>query len=382
MSEADAVLADWRERIRAAAACGQRLRLVGGGSKDFLGGPLVGEPLVTRAYAGVTDYAPTELVISARAGTPLAEVEALLAETGQMLPFEPPHFGPDATLGGAVACGLAGPARPSAGGVRDVVLGVRILDGRAQDLRFGGQVMKNVAGFDVSRLMVGSMGTLALILEVSMKVLPRPECESTLVFELDQGTALARCVELGRKAMPISATAWIPDVAGTAPVGHLYLRLAGRETTVAATERALGGETLAHAAQAGFWQDLREQTLPWFLGKEGEQGEADSVSTNAQRERALYRILVPTATPALALPGNVLNEWGGCQRWLRADAPVDEVRQAVRAHRGQVSRFRGGERTAAVFEPLPAPLRALHARLRAVFDPSGVFDAERTGWYR
>lgn len=377
MSEADAVLTDWRERIRAAAACGQRLRLVGGGSKDFLGRPPAGEPLVTRAYAGVTDYAPSELVISARCGTPLAEVEALLAEAGQMLPFEPPHFGPDATLGGAVACGLAGPARPSAGGVRDVVLGVRILDGRAQDLRFGGQVMKNVAGFDVSRLMVGSMGTLALILEVSMKVLPRPECESTLVFELDQDAALARCVELGRKAMPISATAWVPDVAGTAPVGRLYLRLSGRETTVVATARALGGETLAHAAQAGFWQGLREQTLPWFAGDK-----AGSVSADAQQESALYRILVPAATPVLALPGEVLNEWGGCQRWLRADAPVEEVRRAVRTHRGQVSRFRGGERTAAVFEPLPAPLRALHARLRAVFDPSGVFDAERTGWYR
>ena len=377
MSEADAVLTDWRERIRAAAACGQRLRLVGGGSKDFLGRPPAGGPLVTRAYAGVTDYAPSELVISARCGTPLAEVEALLAEAGQMLPFEPPHFGPDATLGGAVACGLAGPARPSAGGVRDAVLGVRILDGRAQDLRFGGQVMKNVAGFDVSRLMVGSMGTLALILEVSMKVLPRPECESTLVFELDQDAALARCVELGRKAIPISATAWVPDIAGTAPVGRLYLRLSGRETTVVATARALGGETLAHAAQAGFWQGLREQTLPWFAGDK-----AGSVSADAQQESALYRILVPAATPVLALPGEVLNEWGGCQRWLRADAPVEEVRQAVRTHRGQVSRFRGGERTAAVFEPLPAPLRALHARLRAVFDPSGVFDAERTGWYR
>lgn len=377
MSEADAVLTDWRERIRAAAACGQRLRLVGGGSKDFLGRPPAGEPLVTRAYAGVTDYAPSELVISARCGTPLAEVEALLAEAGQMLPFEPPHFGPDATLGGAVACGLAGPARPSAGGVRDVVLGVRILDGRAQDLRFGGQVMKNVAGFDVSRLMVGSMGTLALILEVSMKVLPRPECESTLVFELDQEAALARCVELGQKAMPISATAWVPDVAGTAPVGRLYLRLSGRETTVVATARALGGETLAHAAQAGFWQGLREQTLPWFAGDK-----AGSVSADAQQQSALYRILVPAATPVLALPGEVLNEWGGCQRWLRADAPVEEVRRAVRTHRGQVSRFRSGERTAAVFEPLPAPLRALHARLRAVFDPSGVFDAERTGWYR
>lgn len=371
------VLADWRERIRAAAARGQRLRLVGGGSKDFLGRPPAGEPMVTRAYAGVTDYAPSELVISARCGTPLGEVEALLAESGQMLPFEPPHFGPAATLGGAVACGLVGPARASAGGVRDVVLGVRILDGRAQDLRFGGQVMKNVAGFDVSRLMVGSMGTLALILDVSLKVLPRPECESTRVFELAQDAALARCVELGRKALPISATAWVPEAAGTAPLGRLYLRLAGREATVAATARALGGENLAHAAQAGFWQGLREQTLPWFAGDKADSGRA-----NEQRERALYRILVPVATPVLALPGEVLDEWGGCQRWLRADVPVDEVRQAVRAYRGQVSLFRGGERSAAVFEPLPAPLRALHERLRAVFDPSGVFDAERTGWYR
>ena len=245
----DIVIEQWAGRVRAAAADGMPLRLRGGGSKDFYGQPPHGEILDTRAYSGIVAYEPTELVVTVRCGTPLAELEAVLAEKGQSLPFEPPHFGRDATLGGCVAAGLSGPRRAQAGALRDFVLGVKILDGHADVLNFGGQVMKNVAGYDVPRLMAGSLGTLGLILEVSLKVLPFAVAERTLCFELPQEQALMLLNRWGGQPLPISASAWVDNLLG--------VRLSGAAAAVDAATHKLGGQLLAEDESAAFWLGLR-----------------------------------------------------------------------------------------------------------------------------
>jgi glutathione S-transferase len=237
------IVSAWRDRIRAASATHAPLRLVGGGTKDFYGQELVGERFDTAAHRGIVDYDPTELVITARCGTSLIEIEQALAGERQMLAFEPPHFGTNATLGGCVAAGLSGPRRPYAGAVRDVVLGVRILDGRGDDLSFGGRVMKNVAGFDVSRLITGSLGTLGVILEVSIKCLPRPKTELTITLEMAADEALRRFNEWGGMPLPLSATCWHG--------GRAAVRLSGAESAVASAVRRIGGEALPDAAHSG-----------------------------------------------------------------------------------------------------------------------------------
>ena len=344
------LVAEWSERIRAAAAAGEPLVLRGGGSKDFYGAAGAGTVLDTRAHRGIVDYEPTELVVTARAGTPLAELEATLAAQGQMLAFEPPHFGPDATLGGAVACGLSGPRRASAGSVRDFVLGVRILDGRGDELAFGGKVMKNVAGYDVSRVMAGAMGTLGLLLDVSLKVLPMPARETSLRFELDPAQAIGRMNAWAARPHGISAT-W--HEART-----LTLRLSGSEQGVAEAARRLGGEPVAHAGQ--FWNDVREQR--W-----------DSQPAAA----ALWRIAVKSTTPPLPLSGPQAIEWNGALRWLRTDADSALVRELARRAGGHATCFRGASETAPTFQPLAEPLMRLHARLKSAFDPARVLNRGR-----
>ncbi|MDA0190187.1 MAG: glycolate oxidase subunit GlcE, partial [Proteobacteria bacterium] len=291
-----ALLDQWAARVRAAAADRTPLRLRGGGSKDFHGEmPADGMAVLdTRAHAGIVAYEPTELVVTARCGTPLAELEAVLAERGQMLPFEPPHFGPGATVGGCVAAGLSGPRRAQAGALRDFVLGARLLDGRGELLAFGGQVMKNVAGYDVPRLLAGSLGTLGLIVEVSLKVLPFAVATRTLRFDMPQAQALATLNAWGGQPLPVSASAWSDGV--------LHVRLEGAAAAVDAATRKLGGEALAGPAAAAFWQSLREQTHPFFGG--------DAAT-------ALWRLSLPSVAPPLDLPGAPLIEWGGAQRWLR-----------------------------------------------------------------
>ena len=338
------------ERIRA-ASCERPLRIRGAGSKDFLGGPLLGEPLDTGGYRGIISYEPTELVITARAGTPLAEVEAALDGSGQYLPFEPPAFGA-ATIGGVVAAGLSGPRRMASGGLRDYVLGVRILDGEARLQKFGGEVMKNVAGYDVSRLMAGSLGTLGLILDVSLKVLPRPPAEATLRFELPATRALA--VVAGWAARPLSlvASAW--------QEGILTIRLAGAVAAVAAAQREIGGAPVPESEARLFWEDLREQRLPFFAG-----------------DMPLWRLAVPPTAAMIDLPGHQLIEWHGGQRWWRGDLPATTVRAAAAAAGGHATLFRGGDRSSGVFTP-PAPtLLELHRRLKAAFDPRGIFNVQR-----
>ena len=341
-----------RERIREAAARGTPLCLRGAGSKDFYGGAPRGEVLDTRAHAGIVDYEPTELVVTARCGTPLAELERALAAQGQMLAFEPPHFGPGATLGGCVSAGLSGPRRAAAGALRDYVLGVRLVDGRARELSFGGRVMKNVAGYDVSRLLAGSLGTLALILEVSLKVLPRPAAEHTLCLELPLEKALESLNRWAGTPLPVSASAWRD--------GELWVRLSGAETAVRAAVEKVGGETLAAADAGRFWAGIREQTDPWFAG-----------------DAPLWRLSLPSAAPPLGLAGEALIEWGGALRWLRSGADAASVREATVRAGGHATLFRGGDKAAGVFTPLTPALARLHRELKAAFDPAGVFNPGR-----
>jgi glycolate oxidase FAD binding subunit len=349
MSAMEAIL---QETVRQAYAEGRRLAIVGSGSKHFLGYPVDGEPLSLAGHRGIIDYEPSELVLTARAGTPLAEIERVLAEQGQMLAFEPPYFGDNATLGGCVACGLSGPRRPFAGSVRDSVLGVKILDGRGDMLRFGGQVMKNVAGYDVSRLMVGAYGTLGVLLEVSLRVLPRPEVEITQVLELDLHEALGD--------MPCRAAVPALFSAMAATNGCLYLRLAGAEAAVAAARREQGGEP----GDNGFWRDLREHRLPFF-----------------QLPGELWRVSVNAAAPGLEVRNaETLLDWGGAQRWLMYNddehRPPGVFSQAA-AKGGHAMLFRRQRPVAKImniFHPLRESHELLQQRVKRVFDPAGILN--------
>jgi glycolate oxidase FAD binding subunit len=348
------------EQIRAAAAAGGRLRIRGGGSKDFYGNAPTGEVLDTRSHSGIVAYEPTELVITARAGSPLGQIEATLAGQHQMLAFEPPHFGGGATIGGCIAAGLAGPGRAaygySFGAVRDFVLGAKLLDGRAQLLQFGGTVMKNVAGYDVSRLLAGSMGTLGLITEVSIKVLPMPVTTETRDYELREAAALRSLADWGRQPLPISASCWHDDV--------LRLRLAGAAAAVRAAVARLGGTSVADEEANRYWQALRDQTLVYFSGT-----------------TPLWRCSLPVNADALAMAGPQLIEWGGALRWLRSTAPASEIRARVSALGGHATLFRStshpGDNDAGAYHALTPAVAAIHLRLIGEFDPHGVFDTGR-----
>jgi glycolate oxidase FAD binding subunit len=355
------------EQVRAAAARPAPLRIRGGGSKDFDGLARPGELLDTRPYHGIVSYEPSELVVTVRAGTPLATLEALLAENQQCLPFEPPRFGAGGTVGGMVAAGLSGPARASVGAVRDYVLGLKLLNGRAEHLAFGGQVMKNVAGYDVSRLMVGARGQLGVVTEVSLKVLPVAPAEATLRFECDQAEALRRLHAWGGKPLPLNASCWVHD----AGVGTLYVRLRGAVAAVDAACRSMGGERQDNAAAD--WDACRDQRLPWFT------------ATGAHTGLDLWRLSVPATAPVLALPAGVaqpLVEWHGALRWVQA-APghAQALRDLACQVGGSASLFRAhcadAESAAAFFDPLPAGLQAIHTRLRQSFDPAGIFHPDR-----
>ncbi len=348
----DTLTDDWIGRIADAARSGRPLAIRGGASKAFYGEPEQGEAFDVSAYRGIVAYEPTELVVTVRAGTRLAELEAALAEQGQMLAFEPPHFG-DATVGGCVAAGLSGPRRATAGAARDYVLGVKLLSGSGEILNFGGQVMKNVAGYDVARLMAGSLGTLGVVLEVSLKVLPLPVAEKSLRFALDEATALARLNQWGGRPLPISASAWHDGV--------LTLRLSGAAAAVAAAQRELAGEALGDAEGEAFWHSLREQRHSFFAG-----------------DAPLWRLSLPSATSVQAL-GPTLIEWGGAQRWLRGGDPMG-IRAAAAKAGGHATLFRGDQAlksSVGVFQPLTAPLARIHRHLKRAFDPQGVFNAGR-----
>ena len=344
-----------RQTLLDAIAAGRPLAIAGGGSKAFYGRVMTADamPLETTSHRGILSFEPTELVLTARSGTSLAEIEALLAEHGQMLAFEPPHFGEGATLGGTVACGLGGPRRAFAGSVRDCVLGCKILNGKGEILSFGGQVMKNVAGFDLSRLMVGALGTLGVLLEISLKVLPKPEYEQTLVFPMATSEALSAMNRWCGEPWPISGLAYDESWA--------YLRLAGAESAVEAARRKLGGDAAADGP--GYWHRLKEQRGRFF--------EYPALGTD------LWRLSVAPATPKLDLPGHWFYDWGGALRWLRSDAPAESVFREAERVGGHATLFRGRSGDGAVFQPLPPVLKALHRNLKRAFDPDGLLNPGR-----
>ena len=350
--------------IHSAAASGKRLSLRGGGSKSFYGRPESGGALVLdlRANDGIVDYEPTELVVTVRGGTPLSLLESTLSECGQMLAFEPPSFGDAATVGGMVACGLSGPRRAAAGALRDFVLGMTIMDGRGELLRFGGRVMKNVAGYDVSRLMAGSMGTLGIILDVSLKTLPVPAAEETLRFEMPEAKAVEMLNRWGGQPLPISASSWCD--------GEVHLRLSGAKAAVASACTKLGGERIPAGEALAHWTTLREQRHGFFAGI-------------PLAERSLWRISLPSTTSVNALDriaGEQLVEWGGALRWVASGADARTVREVAASAGGHATLFRATpDRRAAdgVFQPLSPAMLAIHRRLKSTFDPQGLFNLGR-----
>jgi glycolate oxidase FAD binding subunit len=372
------------ERIRAASADATPLGIRGGGTKDFYGNTVrrdaeSREVLDTRPLSGIVSYEPSELVVTARAGTTLAELEALLAGQGQCLPFEPPHFGGDgggdgksATVGGMVAAGLSGPARASVGAVRDYVLGAMLVDGRGEALSFGGQVMKNVAGYDVSRVLAGSLGTLGVIAEVSLKVLPVAPAEATLRFDCTQAQALDLLNGWGGRPLPLNASCWVAEQADRQS-GTLYLRLRGAVAAVEAACGHLGGQVQPDAAAD--WALCREQRLPWF------------VDGSASGKRDLWRVSVPQTAPVLAVDGMPLIEWHGGQRWYFMPPDGDAgaaLRRAAVAAGGHATLFRPATTgtgsplcVGARFTALSPALERIHRALKREFDPAGIFEPGR-----
>lgn len=351
-------------QIRKAAAHKSPLIIEGSGSKRWYGNAVVAQrQLSTTGHTGILDYDPAELVLTARAGTTIAELEKALADRGQMLAFEPPRYSPESTLGGVIASGLSGPARPYAGGVRDFVLGLHIIDGKGDVLKFGGQVMKNVAGYDVSRLVTGSLGVLGLITQVSLKVLPVPPAQSTLSFELSEAASIHQINEWSSKPLPITGSAWHQGV--------LSVRLAGARAAVASAEQQLGGSKLAPEVAATLWRDLQDQTHAFFCSASAMNG-----------HRSLWRLSLPAVAPAItaeAIAGaqDQLIEWGGAQRWLWSDASPESIREAARKLGGHAVLFNNQHANGDVFD-LPAPaLMAIHHRLKETFDPHGIFNPGR-----
>jgi len=382
MSPADSQqhIESFRKQILEAAQSKAPLSIEGGGTKAWYGNPNSFSKLSTKAYSGILDYQPEELVITACAGTPLKEIERVLSEKNQMLAFEPPHFGEGATLGGVIAAGLAGPARISVGNLRDFVLGARIMDGKGQDLSFGGKVMKNVAGYDVSRLMPGSLGTLALILEASVKVLPKPAASTSIRCQMTQAAALQSLNESAGQPLPLSASCWIGKNRADS-FGELTIRLAGAEAAVYAAKISLCSSLNAKELDAkeaeAFWSNLREQQLPDF--------------TSLAADETLYRLALPAACGSLELNNmsdDIILEWHGQERWLKGlsdDATFNALKKIASAHGGHAMRFRQGSNvnpanqrfTQLSEQSHSLALEPIQARLRASFDPSGVFATHR-----
>ncbi|MBA4261877.1 MAG: glycolate oxidase subunit GlcE [Comamonadaceae bacterium] len=360
------------EQVRAAAAARTPLRITGGDTKAFYGEPVEGQPLSTTGWRGIVSHEPSELVVTVRVGTPLRELQATLAEAGQCLPFDPPHFGPASTIGGVVAAGLAGPGRATVGGVRDFVLGVQFIDGRGDWLTFGGQVMKNVAGYDLSRALAGAMGTLGVLTDISLKVLPVAPAEATLVFAMDQHHALEQLHRWGAQPLPVSASCWVRDTTATGAPELLFLRLRG---AVAAVEsacermaREAGGERMDNAQAGPDWAACRDQTLPFFSAP--------------SPDLCLWRLSLPQTAPVLSLPHAQLIEWQGAQRWLWAPASAaTDIRRAAAAVNGHATLFRvGADGAPGVprFDRQSSVIDTITQRLRAEFDPAGIFNPGRT----
>lgn len=336
--------------VRQAIGTGEKLTIKAGGSKDFYGRIITGSELSVAEHLGILNYEPTELVITARAGTPLKIIEQVLSDNNQMLAFEPPAFSERATIGGTIACNFSGPRRAYSGAARDYVLGTKIINGKAEVLSFGGEVMKNVAGYDVSRLMAGAMGTLGVLLEVSLKVVPKPEAELTLVQNTSIENALTKLHQWSSQPLPVSASCFYQ--------GTLYIRLSGAAKAILTAQQSIGGEVLNEAN--GFWHSIKEQTHEFF-----------------EKDKSLWRISLASNTPALSLKGETMYEWGGALRWLKTDMPSIPIRTFSDSLNGHISLFRSSGKQDAVFQPLPKHLLQLHQKLKHAFDPHGLFNIGR-----
>ncbi|WP_166257893.1 glycolate oxidase subunit GlcE [Marinobacter salicampi] len=339
-----------QDEVLAALNESRPLKIVGGGSKQFMGRPVEGTELNVGEHTGIVQYQPVELVMTARAGTPLKELEAALAENNQMLAFEPPYFSDQATIGGTLACNQSGPGRPWTGSVRDHVLGVRLINGRGEHLRFGGQVMKNVAGYDVSRLQAGALGTLGLITEVSLKVMPKPAATVTLVQDMALDEVIPYMNARAAEPKPLTAACWLDD--------RLYLRLSGARSAVDATAAQWQGEQYEDAE--AFWAGLRDQKLDFF-----------------NDDKPLWRFSVNSTAPNPGLDGDWLVDWGGAQRWYQGDGELAHMEELAARAGGQVSLFRGGDRSGEVMQSQPAALKAIQQRLKRSFDPEAIFNPGR-----
>ncbi|MCX2832355.1 glycolate oxidase subunit GlcE [Microbulbifer thermotolerans] len=342
-----------QEQVLQAREDGRKLNIIGGGTKAFMGRPV--DPntdiLNLAEHTGVVEYHPVELVLTVRAGTPLREIEATLAEQGQALHFEPPRLGENATIGGTLACNLSGPARPWAGSIRDQVLGIRLLNGKGEHLRFGGQVMKNVAGYDVSRLQAGAMGTLGVITEISLKVMPQPAATLTLVQDMAPGEVIQYMNSRAAEPKPITGACWVD--------GKVYLRLSGARSAVEATAEKWSGKILEQGEQ--FWQQIRDLQHGFFT------------STNVP----LWRFSISATAPQPKLEGEWLIDWAGAQRWYRGEGKMVEMEALAAAAGGQVSLFRGGDRSGEVMHRQPEALKTIQQRIKNAFDPDHLFNPGR-----
>jgi glycolate oxidase FAD binding subunit len=359
MSGVPAGVAQLIDRMRAARAGRAPLQIVGGGTKAFYGEAPRGEPLPMRQLTGITSYEPSELVVTVRAGTPLAELERALAAKGQYLPFEPPRFAAGGTVGGMVASGLAGPARAAVGALRDYVLGLTLLDGRGELLTFGGQVMKNVAGYDVSRLIPGSWGVLGVICEVSIKVLGTPGESATLEYEWDEPRALQEMARWRGQPVPLQASAWYE--------GRLRIRLAGSQAAVREARARLGGTAMDREEAFGFWESVRDRRHDFFA----------LAAAELQQGAALWRLSVPPTAKPLSLAGRQFIEWGGAQRWWRAAAPAAQVRAVAASAGGHATLVRAVDKSAGAFAPLSDELMRIHRALKTAFDPERILNPGR-----
>ena len=359
MDPQDPALARLIDQVERARARRVPLDIRGGGTKTFYGGTPKGEPLEVKDLEGISSYEPTELVVTARAGTRLTELEAVLDTHGQCLPFEPPRFSAGGTVGGMTAAGLSGPARASVGSVRDHVLGVTLLNGRGEVLTFGGQVAKNVAGYDVSRLLVGSLGILGVICEVSLKVLPANRATATLCFDWNESRALEQVNLWASQPLPIHASAWHD--------GRLRLRLSGAVAAVDAACAKLGGAAVAAEAATAWWLSLRDQTQDFFALD----------GADLARGECLWRLSLPSTAPPVELPGRQIIEWNGAQRWWRTGADSGQVRAAAARAGGHATLVRGADKSGGVFTPLPGTLLRIHRGLKQAFDPACIFNPGR-----
>tara|TARA_R110002167_G_scaffold91458_1_gene245988 strand:- start:26272 stop:27333 length:1062 start_codon:yes stop_codon:yes gene_type:complete len=326
------------------------LNIIGGGSKSFMGREPKGDTICVGSHQGIVNYQPVELVMTVLAGTPICDIEAALDEQQQMLAFEPPNYAGNATIGGTLACNLSGPARPWGGSVRDAVLGIKLINGKSEHLNFGGQVLKNVAGYDISRMQAGAMGTLGIITQVSFKVMPKPQSSLTLVQAMDAKQAIKQMNKLAGQAKPLTAACWLDN--------KLYLRLAGAQSAVEGTVKSWQGDVLDNADE--FWRALKEQKLSFFAGDD-----------------ALWRFSVNANAEHFLPEQKWLIDWGGSQRWLRGAHEQHILEMMAENSDGQVSLFRGGDRSIEVLHHQLPALQALHRRLKSSFDPEDIFNPGR-----